>query len=123
MGTAFVVFRNSEFTELGNPRDDETVEIGRIVFRTIVEVMELEKPGDEEWKNELDAAYGIKWLYVGGEYPGGGSDFGPAFLAGVRQVRERGPPDYYPERDMALLHQQLDQLERLYLEHRPPADA
>lgn len=119
MGTAFI---NFYFCGRLGPdsaiSDDITVEIGKIVFRSIIEAMELERPGDADWKLSLDAAYGIKYLHVANDYPKSSYDYGPAFLRAIRYIRENGPPDYYPKRDMNLLHEQLNLLEETYLKVR-----
>ncbi len=123
MGTAFVALYVAEWADSEDQElDDATLEIGRIVFRSVVEVMERERPRDQKWKGELDASYGIKYLYVGGAHPDSGFDLGPAFLRAVRYLREHGPPEYYPEKDMDLLYRQLDELEETYLELRPQRD-
>lgn len=95
-----------------------TVEIGKIVFRSLLEAMELDRPDDQAWKGHLDAAYGIKYLYVGEKKDADTFDFGPALLGAIKYVRENGPPDYYPENDLDLLNEQLDQLEVTYLQCR-----
>ena len=124
MGTAFIKFCNPEWEEKEDGcQEEKTLEIGRIVFRAIIEAMQSQRPNDEDWLGYLDGAYGIKFLYIGRRPGKNHIDVGPEFLKAVRYIREHGPPDYYPKKDLSLLYDQLNLLEQEYLEIRGQSPA
>jgi len=120
MGTGTIAFfiPNQEVI-YRDQSQDICIDIGKAVMRSIVEEMEREKPGDPVWKGELDAAYGIDYLYVGVDRR---LDFGSAFYRALNRLKETGPPEYYPMRDLQLFYEQIGQLKEQYLRLRPPPE-
>ena len=87
MGTAHIAFsKKLEVDQTSNSKNETTLEIGRIVFRSLVEAMERQDPSNLNWKGYLDAAYGMKYLYVGEKQRDDLFDFGPAFLKAVEKA-------------------------------------
>ena len=115
VGTAHVAFSDDR-----SSRDRLTFKVGRIVFRCIIDLMEDEYAQNANAMVALEAAYGIKYLYFGAQNSNSGEiDFGPAFLRALRQLRENGPPDYYPQGDLELFEEQIKCLEDVCKNERP----
>ena len=119
MGTANIDFGYADYSSPSCLlKKRVNIEIGKIIFRALLEAIEAENTSDSEWKSKLNAAYGIDYLWVGRPIQTSGVDYGPWLLKAIDNVRRYGSPNYYPSEDMDMLYQTLDLLEKTYLEIR-----
>ena len=87
-------------------------DVGRVVFRAIIERMSRDEPEDSDWSGFLDAAYGIRYLNVATAREKYGFEYASSLRATVDDLLESGPPDYYPSSDIGLFYDDLRKLRK-----------
>ena len=116
MAVCFVEFmRDKQTIPYRDVSKDIGLRVGKATYRSIIDSMALFPANSfsaQEWREYLNYISCWNMLYVGKENvdPKQQWDNGPSFLLSLLELKENGPPEYYPKKDLNKLRSELDKL-------------